>query len=1143
MDEWFANPSQRIFALYGNTGDRFITPQLRELSLEQWLLCHLRSLGYQRIIYYSPRKKIHFIDSASAQRLRQTSKSDSAKTVRTKPSARKTIGGPMNHDRLRRDGMPPATQSDTKPKGEENIRWDMGGMSDSDAIGALNRWMCESEMPTALVFRNGEDLFHRLDEDAVRLWDDVLSTWSAANLPIASKNIAIVLFSGETIAINNRLPKLHNLLMSTVNEADTPRTERCFLVGSAKPDEVRDFLHRMRLRGELDWTPLQIQQRAVALAQSLIPEDLSQSVKKLVDLFHMLKQARHSAHQANAWQELQALDGLGDRFAPRLRTLVDEAKRKLSRHGPVQEVLRDHQIARLRPCPAVATDKLANLHLALLGNPGTGKTILARLIARVYRDEGLLESGHLVEVDRKDLVAGFVGQTALRTGAAIERAMGGILFIDEAYALAEGGDNDFGQEAIDTLLKAMSDYNGRFAVIIAGYTQQINDFIEGPDANPGLQSRFPEANRWQLEDYPPEVLYRIFCRLLEQEDCRLDADLIARLPAAFEQWHKARDPRSFGNARAVKNLIQALCARAAGQAAITEAMFARLQEWSQYLGLHELPSPEDLLQPLDNLVGLENIRAKLSQLCHTLLLSQRRTGSLAGHAPGHYVFTGNPGTGKTTVARLMGEMFHRLGVLQKGHVEEVTAKNLIGQHVGSAEKNIADALRRAHHGVLFIDEAYQLTQNDNPFGRQAAEALVAALENQRQHLCVIVAGYPEEMAQFVDSNAGFASRFNDPISFDDYTPPQLLVIALRLLKEKSLQLSPQAEDSLLRLFAYHYANRKTGFGNARFVRKLLDEQIIPRQATRLSALTDAKGADLQLIEAVDLPVPEGYRPQDWGDAGNQQATLDPERVLQDFGHLVGLPEVKQQVRDLAARLALQKRRGFGSTQPGHYVFTGNPGTGKTAVARLMGRVFRALGLLAKGHVVEVRREDLVGAYVGHSERDTKAKIEQALDGILFIDEAYQLTRDGQDSFGKSAVETLLASMENHRDRLCVIVAGYPREMQQFIASNPGFPSRFTQTLHFADYDADALLQIALGMFGEQHYELSEAALKALQALLRSWDSQRGPAFGNARDVRKLLGTIITNQSRRLGPLMASTANDAMLSLIECEDIPLPSNSV
>ena len=427
----------------------------------------------------------------------------------------------------------------------------------------------------------------------------------------------------------------------------------------------------------------------------------------------------------------------------------------------------------------------SSLHSVYLGNPGTGKTTVARLVGQVLYEEGALSNNTFVEVSRQDLVSGYLGKTTEITLEKLKSAHGGVFFLDEAYTLySEGGTTNYGQEALDTILKYMEDNRDDIMIIFAGYTKEMYDFF---NMNPGLKSRIPHY--FNFEDYSSEELGEIGIKELENEHYEFDHQKYAK------ELKKAYSRSTDGsNARFVRNFNEKLILeqsnRVAESGTIESDDFLKItdEDWTNLLGNEneEVNSLKSLHDELNSMTGLENVKTFINQLIKEAQANKmfEERGIDVGKSSYHMSFTGPPGTGKTTIARLIAKFFKALDILPDDKVIEVDRSDLVGSYIGHTEKNTSNAIDRAMGGVLFIDEAYQLSieNSDNDFGKQAIETLITAMENNREKFIVIFAGYTADMERFMSSNEGLRSRVPYTLEFPQFSAEEVAEIVVNNLK-------------------------------------------------------------------------------------------------------------------------------------------------------------------------------------------------------------------------------------------------------------------------------------------------------------------------------------------------------------------------
>lgn len=539
---------------------------------------------------------------------------------------------------------------------------------------------------------------------------------------------------------------------------------------------------------------------------------------------------------------------------------------------------------------------------------------------------------------------------------------------------------------------------------------------------------------------------------------------------------------------------------------------------------------EEVLGQLSELIGLEEIKKRVRDHAKYIQFLQLRRdkGFLEEEDINiHSVFIGNPGTGKTTVAGMMGRIYKKMGLLSSGHVHEVDRVDLVGEYIGQTAPKVKEAIEKARGGVLFIDEAYSLARtNDDTkdFGREVIEILMKEMSNGDGDLAIIAAGYPKEMYHFLNSNPGLKSRFKLIYGFADFMPQELIKISEFACTKKGVKLTRGAKGRVAELITEAFRRRDRTFGNARFVFDLIEKAKI-NLGLRIMRKKDIDALQPNMLGTVTLEdvqgldiYPKRFRPKIPVD----QKLL--ESSLTELDRLVGMSAIKKEIHELVELASYYRSIGKSVLNSFnlHAVFVGNPGTGKTTVARILTKIYKALGILERGHMVETDRQGLVAGYVGQTAIKTAERIDEAMGGVLFIDEAYSLTSNfsqaASSDFGNEVIQTILKRMEDHRGEFFVFAAGYPDNMESFLKANPGLRSRFDKILRFEDYSVKDLLQIAHRMLEEKGYHLQENAREQLTEYLTFLHDHRDRYFGNARTVRTIVDQAIKNQNLRLAAI-------------------------
>lgn len=758
---------------------------------------------------------------------------------------------------------------------------------------------------------------------------------------------------------------------------------------------------------------------------------------------------------------------------------------------------------------------MPSLHAAFMGSPGTGKTTVARLYGRMLKELGLLSKGHVVCEKRSTLMGQNYASEQEKTLAALEKAKGGVLFIDEAYLLYKAEDpKDPGKNILETLLTEMGDGKDKdWALLLAGYTEEMTALFA---QNPGFDSRIPRQNRYLFKDYTVDELMHIADTYCEQNHYFLTPEARKALHNKVQYDYNRRD-RSFGNGRYIVELLadEVLQAMSVRLGSIKHPSLVQLMTIER----EDIPSIQikgytKSMKRLREMVGLSQVKQSIERHFHMVRMQMLRNeqGISSEFPPLHMAFVGNPGTGKTTVADLIGEVYASLGILSVGHVIRVERKDLVGAGMGETERKTAEVLKRAKGNVLFIDEAYTLYDIHNPadYGRRVLEVLLSVLERDHIDMLVILAGYPEEMKMLFQMNVGLKSRIPYVFKFEDYTVDELVEIAHGVVAKMNYHFTPAALSALRVLIESKLAHRSVDWGNARFVTRLISNVVIPAMGERLSKSSSRELVDknsLLTIRKCDIPKPDEGKantPEEFDEVAIGKA-------LKRLDGMVGLTQIKQSIHNMVkvARHLQQTGRSYAECCSLRWNFIGHTGTGKSTVAEIIGELLKAMNILDKGHLVEVKAEEFYNVSEYKADEILRAAMSRSCQGLLFIDgDASVFARPGSRFNGEELRFKLSSLMAGLPGTYALIIAEHDSKRNVLAQSlRATGVSDFNHTYYFPDYNQEELFQILQQCLSKKRLSLSDEASAHLSVYLRGLCARRELGYANARTMKLIADSI------------------------------------
>lgn len=869
MASIFEKVSTRMFCISGTLSDIFCTSDLRLYSFEELLNEKLKALGYKNIVFYSGAKERMFaMDSECGGKLgeltKKPSKNNAPETVQPSsalPATKNTVQTTKNT--VQTVGPQRSIKPRSADSGKQKNVYQIQAREDNAPDMANHLMLNTSAGKTALVFTSLDDFlksstraFLAYFEDWKSLPNDNGNICIFVSKSIEPQNLQGLFENQNSIALRSLFVKGASSGTATFNH------NSCLIIGSPLHDEILDLLEYLRIKGYTyvyrnenneDITVTKWLSFSAGDAESLVKtlsffnreSDFSElkTIKETIEGF--MRESREnrvritpddipplygqSAGSYNDDEDPLYLLKSREGWEAAGKVVGDfiENYRANYKSGNVDDgrVSAVH-IERFEPGHQAKRTRVKVPNFVLQGNPGVGKTEIANLIGRILQSEGIIKSGHTVIATRDKLVGQYVGSTAVQTAALIEQAQEGVLLVDEVYTLAENeqGSASFCSEAINTLVAAMTNKSYHFCVIFAGYANRMDEVWK---MNEGLFSRFGEANIITIEEYKPPLLQKIFESSVTRKDdtCKsvvISDDVKDGLPEFFKNLYSDRDTVNFGNARDMNNLADTVKRRAGIRHLHDDVITIERVDFGDKEKLFEKRgfSTSEIYSKLDDYIGLDFLKDMFSDQLSLKIECEEKGLEYPG--PSHMIWAGNPGTGKSTAAQLTAELYHSLGIFGSDKPIYIDASNLVGQYVGHGEKNINDKMDEAiqHHTILVVEEAYQLTESQ--FGKRVIDAMLNRMETNRRDFNVVFIVYSDRVEEFLNCNPGLESRLQR-YDFKDYTAEQLYEIFALMCKKGRDKFSKSAGDSVLALFKKLYDGQLSKNGNARIVRKLIDE--------------------------------------------------------------------------------------------------------------------------------------------------------------------------------------------------------------------------------------------------------------------------------------------------------------------------------
>ena len=1172
----FLDSRSKLFLLYGNLTDEYCSGDLIRRDLESYLVSLLKSRGYQYVIFFGvggnkgaycrdeESARFFFVNNQGLPPARKPT-AEAPDQPKAADEQEKTDGGNSVADELDAllynpgdlsksdDGGDKKPKQPAPPPAEKKVCYAMRGQQLEEFAAQIHKLALDPANRMAVIYYNLlmgsnipvgqlDDLLYQFQRTRTRSISLILAPEACRNLP----------------ALRESLHRLNLHAMFLDEDPDTNRfslkTENCVYFGAPREDELANYLRRLAIIGTEDGNRIALRYDQLPKLASHLGHNAARAAEErrkggsadvtLREIDEVLCDYIDSNTRDGqpielteevldaAWnlgKEIPAIEALNRPGWEAAYNLVSNVLQQHQKKHDKQEnkkglndarrLKAQHGIGRLEIPERAAGEAERNIpHFVLMGNPGTGKSTIARLIGRVLFEAGILRSGHTIEVSKQNLTNNYVSGAEVETRNRIEEAEEGVLFIDEAPQLGTAQDGvqheDVGRRIIEALVHNMTNPRYHFSLILAGYEGPMREMLKNGD--PGFKSRFKD-NFIVLDDYPPELLTRILTAKLEelgyQIDSRLtrteekDGQAYTPLGCMVKRLYDERDHTTFANVRTIETLAEKAVGSADGDLIRMEDFYQTIDEsridesWFRPADLGS--SFEKVREELDRrFVGMEKVKKQLEDIYLELKEAEENGKDPLSLPLRPILLAGNPGTGKTELAKLLPRLYFRFGLLGTPRLIQVSTADLVSSLSGESIKKTQAYIKRAQdsRAMLFLDEAHQLLDGHID-GDGIIKTFMAPLTDSEHPFLLCIAVYRHQVEELLNKDPGIKSRFHI-IELEDYTGSELLEIFRRKMNAEGKSMTEETEDLLGQALDRYYLHRTLDDGNGRYVQNLLEDMNRQRRVRLNQAGVAYGNPEASVFQPQDIPAKlrEGLRPHT-----ERGVKAQLRELLEEFDReVVGMREVKKWLSDLALELEETHSRGSAvdtvTLRP--IILAGNPGTGKTMIADIIPKIFAQFGLLHTEKGIHINASSLATSYAGGPQEQIKDYIKQAQKerALLFVDEAHQLL--DMPYGGKGAVQAFMAPTTDKKHPFLACFAVYPERVDEFIGADPGARSRF-RVLRIADYNGPELLEIFRRKLAQTGDTMTEETERLLAQLFEKSAAMADKRSGNGRMVERI----------------------------------------